>query len=76
MTYTVLEISYSFDVTSVALSVLMTTVGRFVTSDHTVLEKAKKAVRQNLLRTLLLEAKSLGITKDELLQFIQKEDIL
>ena len=52
------------------------TVGRFVTSDHTVLEKAKQAVRQNLLRTLLLEAKSFGITKDELLQFIQKEDIL
>ena len=49
------------------------TLGRFVTSDIEILEKAKTALKEQAMRDWLAQAKSLGITKEELIAFITKE---
>ena len=51
------------------------TLGRFVTSDFVVLEAARKTVHESIIRSLMEEARSCGITKEELIQFIQKEEM-
>ena len=48
------------------------TAGRFVTSDEEVLNRARETMRREALTQLLHEAQSLGITKDELITFIQQ----
>ncbi len=50
------------------------TVGRFVTCDMAVIETAKKKMRQDAMIGWLKEARELGITKEEFIDFITKED--
>lgn len=50
------------------------TVGRFVTSDEAVLKEARKAAHRLAMRSLLADALALGITREELIEFIQKEE--
>ena len=49
------------------------TVGRFVTSDETVLQQARERVRREAVRGWLAEASALGITTDELIAYIKEE---
>ena len=49
------------------------TIGRFVTSDAAVLKKGRTAIRRELIRGLLLEARELGISNDELVEYIETE---
>lgn len=49
------------------------TVGRFVTSDETVLQAARERVRREAVRNWLAEAHALGITAEELIGYIQEE---
>ncbi len=48
------------------------TAGRFVTSDEAILERAKQAMRDEALNYLLEEALSLGITREEIITFVQQ----
>ena len=52
------------------------TAGRFVTSDEEVLRRARETMHRETMERLTLEALSMGITKEELVTFIQnfKED--
>ena len=50
------------------------TVGRFVTTDSAVLAEARERMRRETVRSLLAEARALGITKAELIQFIEEEE--
>ena len=50
------------------------TIGRFVTSDVCVLEAARERIRRDSVRNWLRQASELGISKQELIQYIQKED--
>ena len=50
------------------------TVGRFVTSDADVLNAAKAAMLRDTVRPWLAEAKTLGISKEELIHYIKEED--
>ena len=51
------------------------TVGRFVTADPVVIGEARKRTVSETLTVWLDEARSLGITKDELIELISKEEI-
>lgn len=48
------------------------TVGRFVTSDADVLERARETMHREAMTNLVGELLSLGITKEELISFIQE----
>lgn len=48
------------------------TAGRFVTSDEEVLRRARETMRREVLTQLLCEAEALGVTKDEIIMFIQQ----
>lgn len=50
------------------------TVGRFVTTDRAVLDAARERMRRETVRGFLEEARALGITKAELIKFIEEED--
>ncbi len=52
------------------------TAGRYVTSDTEVLRRARETMHREALTHLVCEAEALGITKDEIITFIQqsKED--
>ena len=50
------------------------TVGRFVSSDIAVLESARNTVRRDTVKRLLEEARALGISADELIDIIRKEE--
>ena len=49
------------------------TVGRFVTTDTEVLERCREAVRREAVRHWMEEARELGITKEELMNYIEQE---
>ena len=49
------------------------TVGRFVTSDRTVLERARETVRRESVCQWISEAEALGMSCDEMIRYIQKE---
>ncbi len=49
------------------------TVGRFVTTDRSVLALCGERVRREAVHRLVEEAFELGITKEELLRYIQEE---
>lgn len=49
------------------------TVGRFVTSDEAVLERARRTARQDALEKLAEEAQAAGLTLDDLVQYIREE---
>ena len=49
------------------------TVGRFVTGEEAALQAAAKAAHASAMRALLDEALALGITREELIEFIKKE---
>lgn len=51
------------------------TVGRFVTSDGGILERSKELFRRGAVHKMLETAKSLGITKKELIDIIKEEDL-
>jgi len=48
------------------------TAGRFVTSDEEILRRARETMHREALTHLLNEAMSLGITRDEIITFIQE----
>lgn len=52
------------------------TAGRFVTSDAEVLRRASENYKLSLMRRLVSEAVSAGITKNELIEFIRSEETL
>ena len=49
------------------------TLGRFVTSDGAVLDAARERVHREAVHGWLLDAKQLGITPEELIEYIKKE---
>lgn len=49
------------------------TVGRFITDDTAVIDSALEQVRRNTVRAWLSQAKELGISTEELIQYIKKE---
>ena len=49
------------------------TVGRFVTTDTAVLERCRETVRKDAVRHWIEEARELGITKEELMNYIEQE---
>lgn len=49
------------------------TVGRFVTSDTAIIEKAREKKRREAMHRILEEAELLGITADDLIAFITEE---
>ena len=51
------------------------TAGRFVTSDPTLLEATRKRVKSEAMAALMQEAESLGITRADIMSYInEKED--
>ena len=50
------------------------TVGRFVTGNVEVLSEAKRKMYRDAVLSWIKEAKALGITKEELIDLITKED--
>ncbi|MBE6628531.1 MAG: GntR family transcriptional regulator [Ruminococcaceae bacterium] len=50
------------------------TVGRFVSSDPDVISAAKERMRQKTVRRWIREATALGISVDEMISYIQKEE--
>lgn len=50
------------------------TVGRFITSDVDILDAAREKVRREAVKNWLYEAELIGITKAELIKYIQEED--
>ena len=50
------------------------TLGRFVTSDERVLQQTAEQVRSGVIREWLSQARQWGMTTDEIIQYIQKED--
>ena len=51
------------------------TVGRFVTTDDAVLNKARENIKLETVRRLLTDAYSVGISPSELIRYIQKEEM-
>ena len=49
------------------------TVGRFITSNQAVLTTAKERIRRESVKRWLNEANMLGITAEELIEYIKKE---
>ena len=47
---------------------------RFVTSDTAVLDTAREKAKQDAIRSLVSEATALGITKQELFEYFEKEE--
>ena len=50
------------------------TVGRFVTGESAILDAATRAAHDNVMRAMLDEALALGISREELIEFIKKEE--
>ena len=50
------------------------TVGRFVTEDKKIIALAANKMRRETVRNLLGEARALGITRDELIQYLTEEE--
>ncbi|MBQ8408329.1 MAG: GntR family transcriptional regulator [Clostridia bacterium] len=50
------------------------TLGRFVTSDVEVLERAREEMRRKTVRMWLEEAKSLNIPTEKIIQYIKEEE--
>jgi len=50
------------------------TIGRFVTSDKAIIEKAKEQLRASFVKRILSEAKSIDINTDQLIEYITKEE--
>ena len=51
------------------------TVGRFVSGDQEVLERERAAVKQRVISDFLNNAVSLGITRQEIIDFLNKGEI-
>ena len=49
------------------------TVGRFVTSDQAVLNSAREALRRESVCRWLREAEALGMSADEMIEYIKRE---
>lgn len=52
------------------------TVGRFVTSDARVLSATRERVAREMAHNICLEAKSLGLSRKKLIEYIEREDYL
>ncbi len=50
------------------------TVGRFITSDISVIENAREQMRRQTVRSWLSQAKDLGISVEEMLNYIREEE--
>ena len=51
------------------------TLGRFVTSDKTVLDKAREKVKQEIMLEIVKQAQSAGISSEELSEFYKRFEI-
>lgn len=49
------------------------TVGRFVTSDAHILAEARSRMRRDAAREWLSEAKTMGMSVDEMIEYIKEE---
>ncbi|MBO5415771.1 MAG: GntR family transcriptional regulator [Clostridia bacterium] len=52
------------------------TVGRFVTADMSLINGARERVRRRAVRDWLATARTLGISTEELINYIKEEDTL
>ena len=50
------------------------TVGRFITSDTAVLDAAREKMRREIVVSWLEEAHAIGMSSEELINYIKKED--
>jgi DNA-binding transcriptional regulator YhcF (GntR family) len=50
------------------------TAGRFVTSDKAVLRLTAERVRRGVIRRWLTEAKELGMTTEDIIHYMEKEE--
>ncbi len=50
------------------------TLGKFVTQDTLLIAKVKKQMQNETLRSCLAELQALGISKTDVIEFIQKEE--
>ena len=49
------------------------TLGRFVTADEAILSDAKEKMRRGMVKSMLSEARTLGITEKELIKYLEEE---
>lgn len=49
------------------------TLGRFVTSDKDILERGREEMRREVIEGLISQARELGISNKELIEYIEKE---
>lgn len=50
------------------------TLGRFVTGDKEILQKGKEEMRREVVISLLSQARELGISGSELIEYIEREE--
>ena len=50
------------------------TVGRFVTSDAEIIERARCAMKKEAVRDIMEQARAFNITADELIRYIKEDD--
>ena len=50
------------------------TLGRFVTSDANVLSRERERMRREAVKGWITQAREMGISKEELIAYMQKED--
>ena len=50
------------------------TIGRFVTTDEAILRTARERMLHETVRAFLSEAHALGLSREDLLKFIEEED--
>ena len=58
------------------LLVSQTTVGRFVTNENEVLENALKSFRESFMKTVIYQAKDIGISKKAFADYIEESEEL
>lgn len=51
------------------------TVGRYVTSDLSLIDRVKKRISLDTVRRFCLEAEALGISRDALIEYLKEVDI-
>ena len=50
------------------------TIGRFVTSDESVLSSARESMKRDMIRSWVEESLAMGITKEDLIRYFEEEE--
>jgi DNA-binding transcriptional regulator YhcF (GntR family) len=51
------------------------TAGRFVTADAEALFRASERIRREAVRTWLAEARALGLSREDLIRYMEQEEL-